>query len=264
MKIALCLSGHVRNIETTYNSLKKYLLDNNKVDIFLHAWDTLGWRVEGKVEKDFKGFDFYTSKVDQKKIINLLNPIDYKFENYEDFEKEFIEKAKIYKNQLRVPDRDRPENTVSLTYKTNACNILKKQYEIKNNFTYDIVIRSRFDIEYYENVVDDIIISNKDKYIFSPYEESHGFSSDILTISNSKNMDIYCELYNNLDNLYKAGCLMNPHNINKFWLDSNFGQKSVNYNFNIKLNRCRKNCENKIVCYGCHPENKFFSRKETV
>jgi len=39
MKVALCLSGQIRNaIQHTYAFLKKNLLDLNDVDVFLHTW----------------------------------------------------------------------------------------------------------------------------------------------------------------------------------------------------------------------------------
>ena len=92
MKIALCLSGHVRNIETTYESLKQHLLSLYDVDIFIDSWDTLGWRVEGQVNKEFKGFDYFTPKINQEKIINLLKPKKYRFNNFSDYENIFFSK----------------------------------------------------------------------------------------------------------------------------------------------------------------------------
>lgn len=260
MKIALCLSGHVRNIESTFNSLKKNVLDLHDVDVFLHSWDTHGWRVEGLVSKSFKGFDYYSSKIDEQKIVDLLKPKRYKFEVYTDIEQTFIQKSERYKDQLRVPDRDRPSNLVSSYYKIKKCNELKKEYEKENNFTYDLVIRSRFDIEYSNILLDQTIINNKDEYIFVPYELSYGYASDLLSISNSKNIDTYCDLYDNLDFIYENGCLMNPHNVLKFWLDKNFGPKRVNYDLKVILNRCRKKCQNKLVCDECHPENTSYSK----
>ena len=41
--IALCISGHFRNFEITWPSLKQYVIDIYKPDIFAHAWnDTFG------------------------------------------------------------------------------------------------------------------------------------------------------------------------------------------------------------------------------
>ena len=258
MKVALCLSGHVRNIELTYRGLKKHILDIYDTDIFLSAWDTRGWRVEGQLNSIFKGFDYFSEKVNQQQVIDLLKPKSYFFENYTEHEHWITEQSEKYKSNLRVPDRDRPANSTSAWYKIYNCNELKKEFERKNNFKYDLVIRSRFDIEYGSNIIDNPILYNKDDCMFTPYIYSYDLASDILSISSSQNIDKYCELFKNMDLIYHEGCMMNPHNILKHWLDKSFQNKWYKHNMNIDLNRCRKSCQ-AIVCCECHPENRNFN-----
>ena len=124
-----------------------------------------------------------------------------------------------------------------------------------------MVIRSRFDIEYLSEIIDPIILYNKDKYLFTPYIYSYDLAGDIIAISNSLNIDKYCDLFLNLDSIYKANCPMNPHNILKYWLDKEFKKKWCKYNINVELNRCRQNC-GELVCESCHPENISYNKEQ--
>ena len=37
-KIAILMIGHMRSYKYNYESLQKYILNNNKYDIFIHTW----------------------------------------------------------------------------------------------------------------------------------------------------------------------------------------------------------------------------------
>ena len=38
MKVALCLSGQPRVVDTGFHKIKQSILDGNDVDVFIHTW----------------------------------------------------------------------------------------------------------------------------------------------------------------------------------------------------------------------------------
>ena len=119
MKFALCLHGLSGGINyknrkidhtTGYKCFKKYLLDKYDVDVFLHS---------------------YT--VDMKNTLcKQYKPKLYKFENNRIFCDEPITS---YKN-----------SSYSNWYSYKVVDNLRQLYEKENNFKYDCVIHSRFDV----------------------------------------------------------------------------------------------------------------------
>ena len=121
MKIAICLSGLIgstakggkgKNIDykITKKYFKKNLYQNDiKIDYFFHCW-------KNKFEKD---------------ILELYSPKIHKFE-----------KPIIKNNNLT----DKEYGAISKNYSNKKSVELKSLYEKKNNFTYDLVILTRFDI----------------------------------------------------------------------------------------------------------------------
>ncbi len=235
MKVAVCISGHVRNLAKNVESLKKHILDLHDCDIFCSTWDTYGWRVEGNNIDDkggFKGFDYESGLVNHDEVIKSLNPKTYIYEHYPIIDKMKVAKSVPYKTRLRVP-HDRPENSVSQAYKMLQCNMLKKNCEMLNGFKYDAVVKTRFDIKYHGNLVDYF----KDGKIVTPICESYDLASDLVAIGNSKDMDSYSSIFEELDNIFAEGCLMNGHNIFKHFLDNTFPNAWTKENLPISINR---------------------------
>lgn len=263
MKTAICLSGHIRNFVQNYNNFNKFIIGPLSPDIFIHTWDTYGWRAEGNDISvgfgQFKGFDHYSGKIDVAKITELYQPKKMVIENYSDLEAAFVEQGKLHKPNCSHP-LDRPENTIGMAYKLKKCNELKTQYEKENKFVYDIVIRSRPDIVYSRCPLDEKIIFNSQKgLLLTSEEQSYGIASDIFAVGNSAIIDKYSDLYSNLDKINNSGCKMNPHEVMKFYFNSTFSAKWVRTKFGIALNRCRNLCENRIECSKCDSTKKILS-----
>ena len=122
MKVALCLygligytkkyaEGKLINYKLPYEIYKKNVFDESvSVDVFMHSWS-----VKYKEE-----------------LVELYQPKAYQFqEPIEEFNKKFGKKN---------------FNDASHLYTKKRAIEIKKEYEIKNNITYDWVILSRFDI----------------------------------------------------------------------------------------------------------------------
>lgn len=149
VKVALCLcglsgnflnygNGPLLNNNFAYNHYRKHIIETNKnVDIFIHSWSV-------------------NSKND---LIKLYQPTDKLFENQEYFNRDndYIENNKeIFNVESRV-------NSIL------RCLKLVKNNEIKNNFKYDYVIVSRFDIA----ILSDILFEKlpKDRFIISHWND---------------------------------------------------------------------------------------------
>tara|TARA_B100000287_G_scaffold194486_1_gene183633 strand:+ start:983 stop:1744 length:762 start_codon:yes stop_codon:yes gene_type:complete len=176
MRIALCLSGIVGRIydfkagytfnkdvdyRIGYHFYKKHIFDvNDTVDVFIQCWDT-------KYEEE---------------MVDLYKPVVYKFEEPKAFD----------------PFSFRQNNIESRWYATKMVNEMKKTYEEYNNFTYDVVMSSRFDVGFFKDLkFDKIPDMDKNLYIASsnPPNKERITVLDYWYFSNSKNMDIVTNFY---------------------------------------------------------------------
>lgn len=116
-KIALLIAGQPRTFEFCFPSLKKHILDVYRPDIFIST-DDYGDRV----------YDLYKPTAmdirSQEEIFDLA-----------------ISKRGEIESVL-------PVNDLSIAWKVSKAAELKSDYEKQYNFTYDVVIRTRFDVKF--------------------------------------------------------------------------------------------------------------------
>lgn len=165
-------------------SWKKVLSDNHEVDVFIHSW----------------------SINDEAKLENIFKP------KYKQFEPKII---------------DDPIKSCSLSmYKVNQ---LKNKYEKDKQIKYQTVMLCRMDIIWFipikftqfdstKFIVSHWGITDKNpNYTWNnPYEGGQYGTHDIFFISNSENITLFSELYNNIDNYKKEGCIMTHHTIKRY------------------------------------------------
>lgn len=184
MKIAICISGQPRNLNKSYPGIKEKLLDPYSPDVFIHTWynkEDIGTnRVNSwghKIEENLNQFTL-------SNIFEKYNPKKFKIENQINF-----------CLPLELQDTNYHFNMTSMLYSMNEANNLKKQYEAENNFKYDVVIRTRFDL----NILDELNILSLDlnNKIHCLNDCSHyNGVNDQFAIGNSQNMDIFNSSYN--------------------------------------------------------------------
>lgn len=97
-------------------------------------------------------------------------------------------------------------NTIlPMFYKIFKCNELKKDYEEENNIKFDIVVRTRFDLYILSKINFKNINFEKVNFIndgcFMLESEIAGIC-DFFAISNSYNLDVYSNCFNNLNDLF--------------------------------------------------------------
>lgn len=162
MKIAILISGHLRNYETCYYNLKLNLLDllhEYDIDIFFHTWDTLNYNIEDKINKE-----------EVKKIIELFNPKKYEFEDDLKFRNEIILNKNFYNlNLIKYSYNNDPiefvKSQINSFYGRYKTNVLKQEYENENNIKYDFVISKRFDACFLDPVSTDYFYKSNNTII---------------------------------------------------------------------------------------------------
>lgn len=203
MKIALCLSGQPRNIKIGLKFIEKYLLQPNKhheIDVFLHCWYDAA--DVGKSYTSAQQYaDGYVGLVEQgtdSLLLERLKPKKYVIEKQINF--------KEYSKTFKTHPNAKQDIMCSIFYSMFACNNLKKQYEIENNFKYDLVVRTRYDLAYFSPIIFSEYLDSFNKItVLENYQKDQDVYSsinlpmpDIFSFSNSKNMDIFCSVYPNM------------------------------------------------------------------
>ncbi len=219
-KTALCLSGHMRTFESTYNYLKRYILDITKCDIFIHTWDIVGF--------DFnRGDGHLTSKPTvnyKQKIINMYNPKKIIIEPQKQFN------ILRWKQTYTVRD---PNTIIGMYYKIKMVNELKKEYEQENNFNYDCVIRCRPDL-----LFETPININDFKDLSSLHVPTFGWYNglnDQFAFGDSKTMDVYASCFDYIYQYSDMGVHYHPETILKHHINYwNVPIKTTNINYIIQ------------------------------
>lgn len=131
-------------------------------------------------------------------------------DNVSDDVKKYVIKLLKPKRILWVKDNKNTNKNLSLplssylmTDKILQCNDLKKEYEIKNNFHYDINIKTRIDIIIKNYIPENIINNIQKNTIYYPTLNSldiftnsvYGITDQIL-LGNNESMNIFSNIYN--------------------------------------------------------------------
>ena len=125
MKIAVCLSGQLRQWEIAKENQKWFWsTSGHEVDYFIHTWSYSGDRAGVTHEYEWR---------------------DISKEEYKDICDYYEVKDGIYDTTPQEWFYDN-DHWSALFYSLSQSVMLKRKYEIENNFEYDVVIKSRPDI----------------------------------------------------------------------------------------------------------------------
>jgi|TARA_B100000085_G_scaffold156615_1_gene142274 hypothetical protein len=240
MRVALCLSGIVGRLYTNKGNYKwekdvdfrighyhykKHIFDvNENVDVFIHSWDT-------KYEDE---------------IVNTYNPKKYKFQeqivfNENDVRQHFIE---------------------SRWFGAKQVNNLKSEYERENDFTYDVVMWSRFDVGFFTDLVFSELEEFDSLYIpkSNPPNMNQPTVLDYWYFSSSKNMDIVSDFHSHWKDY---GCRSAHHDLYQWPTDNDIDvimlskfEESEKGNGNTDIIRA--------VYDNCEYQGKDFSGVESI
>ena len=238
MKIALCLSGLAegtndigRNsggIDYSFPHFKEHFFDKYDVDVFAHSWST---EAEDKILDLFKPKKYIIEKQIKFKPGKYRKIPGHKRDQEAKFGKA-LAKGRAYRDVVKGyhPPKNRKQQCYSQWYSRKKSVELKKEYEIENNFTYDFVMISRFDVCFFTDIpfadldsdylyapenTDPLIDGKKAKYnaalIYKKNPERVEFKTnswkakglmDFWFLSSSKNMDEFAKLFDHLDSYF--------------------------------------------------------------
>ena len=159
MKIAVCISGSAKHIDSSLISIEK-LKSIYDVDVFIHTW---------KIQ-DFNKFNEYsrsknTSFCCPLEIIKAYNPVKFLLEDYSNAYEYFKNKMEDYNYNAYYNDSIGP---LSMFYSMYNCNLIKNSYYKK----YDMNIRMRFDSRIQSDIK---TLEQLDRSILHiPYEQDFG------------------------------------------------------------------------------------------
>lgn len=162
-KTAICISGMMRTGIQAHPVFLRFFSSLGDYDIFYHTWEN-----EPLISQMLK---------------ETYNPADC-------LEEELL-------------DNTKESSFGSMLYSMMMANELKKRYEIENNFRYDLVIKTRFDLVFPEHTIFPIEKTLWPRTIYSVNGnfginhtdyENHGIS-DVIFWGDSQSMDIATNVY---------------------------------------------------------------------
>lgn len=252
MRIAVCYYGGLGGntfrdgiggtipISKTFQSFKEKIIQLNpeyQFDFFVHSW----------------------SISNKNDILKTLNPVDSIIESQIDFSKQAASKSKIFfdlkdirpnlslflrklfwKKSYNKLSNDRTKDKFriySRWYSTKKVIELKKNYEMKNNFEYDFIFLTRFDIFWingikFKNLDNNYFYSsnwkiNKFLGLINKNYDNRVFQ-DYWFVLNSKMSDKFSTLYDSLPNYYPCSHRASYQHATKL-----FGSKKIRYTLSM-------------------------------
>lgn len=205
MKVAICYSGMFRDFLECVENHKKFLIDNYDCDVYLHLWDVYGF---GGVSKKYNSInDNKISKQDIDKILSILTPKKYIFEQITSKEKELSEIAdSISKHDFQPYTK----NVLSMYYKIHQVGELMNQ----SNVNYDIVVRMRTDILFRDKILFNIPLQSDTVYSIKNWCWGDHTMSDLFLFGNYKSMSYFHDMYNHLKSIWeKVGPYQSPEHL---------------------------------------------------
>lgn len=208
LKTALCISGHLRTFEDNFESVKINILDRMDCDVFIHTWDIMGMAYR---PCDSGLYSIETQRLAHK-IQRLYNPKKLVIEPTKNFNITPLMRA-------RLLDHRDISGILSMFYKIEACNALKKEYEKENDFTYDCVIRFRGDL--FMDTPMPVDHNTNLGHLFIPMYGNFAGICDQFAYGSSPIMDTYSGLYSNIQQYLEVGAPMHPEKILQFHIEYN-------------------------------------------
>jgi hypothetical protein len=206
MKVALLLTGHMRCWEQVAPNTLKHLIDKYDADVFIETWDSEAYWDPHSV----KGITEDGPKLDIPKIFKTYKPVYMNFENFEEYEENFIERAKSFTNFYHVP-----KNQISMWFKVGRGMLAVEEHMLLTGTTYDLIIRMRPDLVFNEPLPE----FDSQKFYTLGYRNHMGQgTSDMIQVGNFFTMSLFCKVLYHLPFLYQETGLLCPHVISEHFI----------------------------------------------
>lgn len=230
MKTALCIAGQMRTFDKVFPSLKKFLIDVLKPDIFISTWSKTG--------KTHKLRTCSTNEADDVLLDDLKQLTEAKIIDIEPFNEEYynsfngITRPEYLMNHEPIHSR----SMIPHFYKIHRCNMLKNTYSIENQIDYDCVIRLRPDL-LLKNSIEALIpkINLKNSAYVSLCELNPSFQiSDKFVLMDNEVSNYYSSVWERLEDYWKRPYGKNPPKTNRVGerlMFEHMNQQKINIKF---------------------------------
>lgn len=217
MRVAITFFGFMRNFRGNAPYWRR-LIDEYNADVFIHTWDTEEYKNPDPVGAGHSGQFDASELLSVNEVIDLYNPKLFATDTYKDHHNIFVEKTRWMEEHREKLLREHPEQywvaydryaaMVSMHYKWWKVSQLKQQYELDNNFLYDVVLHSRTDFRPDESFT----INDTKNIVTGPWPSTphtqHWVDytkgiNDFWVYGQSKLMDIMCSIYPRLDKVWE-------------------------------------------------------------
>lgn len=210
MRVALLLSGEIRDTMNSLSILKKNFLDLYNPDIYISTWRNTKEIQQSKMfdtpPPDDSGYDM---------ILKNYNPIAMDVESYNRGYNDRW-KSLVKENESKLESNANLVSTISMWYKVMRVNNLKSDYEKTMGFKYDIVVKSRPDLKL-ETPVELKVPTQNTIYIPRGWDWSGGIN-DLFAYGTSESMDLYTNVFSNFVEVANSMKIINPERLLKQYL----------------------------------------------
>lgn len=184
MKVAICMSGHLRELQRMAIFHKKFF-EKNQADCFLATWDNeeIGSKSSAQIDE---ALDILKPKMHKIYCYDVI--YSSHIMKYENMRKKRPYEAGFHKNRTGA-------DNYNYYFMMRAANHLKMEYEIKKSMLYDVVIRSRPDIRIFDLSVGNINPND----VHFPKNSFHAMMTDNCFMAASATMDKLCSCYDLID-----------------------------------------------------------------
>ena len=233
MKIAVLVSGLPRFCEE-FDSLIE-LLKNYDTDWYFYLWEKPYADFHDSVAPSWKNF---SKSWAYDKIKNNL-PTHHNIKGLEFGNQEILTIPAVE----NVTGYSIVERVWPMIYAHYQVSLLKQKVEKQTNINYDLVIKGRNDVILNEIYLEDINhrLTQSPESIFVSENNRHGFINpkinDLFLISNSKNIDTYCDLVNHVLKYNSEGVVFHSETMQAEHLNRNnlkVETKNFSTNFHTK------------------------------
>lgn len=216
MRIALIISGYLRSFKENIENLKKNIIDNNEVDIYIH--------ITKHKEKKYNNKD-----INLDEVYDLLHP-----------------KFLMVTDNILFNDNENINNLLNQNYKFYLLNEERKKIEKAENINYSFVIKIRPDINLQERINLNDIDLNK---IYIPLDSKIDTSKllnkydncicDVFAYGKPELMNKYFNFYKELmDLIIKYGYNSNEVLLYHYLNNNNIEYNLIDINYIIILSLC--------------------------
>lgn len=181
MKIAVCISGHLRDLEANAATLLWAVVAGNDCDVYIHTWDTLTHKNSSFATRAARKLQEARTVERLPAIRELLRPRGVVVEQAFDWD------VSVYGRGLQKVH----QNVPLMFYKVAKCHELAKSREY-----YDLYFRTRGDVKYLTKV--DFRKLDPSVLYIPPFPRTYSYKdgyNDQLAVGGWQGMDAYADAF---------------------------------------------------------------------